>query len=772
MSQQPHSNFSSTVCKGLDILFGRVVTALSKLDLGKTLNIFRIDEHCVWLDMSGNYKLYGIKIEGKDNTVKRFGEQMSRIASNIRYADNSEIVIFFVKREKRQAVYLFAFDQRIIGTLSREFSIPNLRGEEITSSLLDILHAQHYKIDNNRMIRSGFAENPFIPYGLEMASGKFRERAMVAVDNILREFSIYQGEEYESIGEFNPIDLFKANWEGTFGLWINFSLRALNGRVRQYEKTAKFGDKEFAQECAKIIERDDQEFSKYLEEESLLVNSFLFLKDEYSLQALESKLSIKFNKNYLTGPKILAKTLLLARDSAFDAILPKETVLKYLASSHKAPSPSDVQCDFYGADVSGNFIEYSFATNNNPHSMLAGQTGSGKSVKAICILEKIVGFDQARRIADRLHNQWINFVDVGYTSGNIISDLKAAHPNEVEIFGSDVNGLRFGLFDFELKANGTLDDDEKNFFTSFISFALEVDGEDPLTGLESDLVKASLEGMLRISQTNEMFISHLENNGGYTKVVNELFAQGYGPNTKLKELPAKYNFLKKRSMNDLFRYLSETQHHLGNTDEEKKVYESLLLKLKMLTNNNMINLVANTEISSSKQIFHIDLQTIKDDKRSFMLTYWLLMKNWMKQFIGRAKPYFDAGKKPPPTYFFIEESHNFFVYQSFAVMLKTMVKETRKFGGRFFFISQDPSDVPEIIYQELGTKMFVVTEAERQRFKTLTAKVYEQKNMEPIYEIIDKMGDRDLLILGKNGAIACNMEVSREWEYYNPKIIA
>ncbi|MDD4969743.1 MAG: hypothetical protein PHT07_09990 [Paludibacter sp.] len=772
MAPNTKQPLTSVVCNGLDFLFGKIVLALSRFDLGKTINIFRIDPSCVWLDMSGRYKLYGIKIEGSDNTIKHFGTQMGRVIQQLRYADNSEVTIFFVKRGIRQAVYLFAFDHRIIGQLSREFNIPHLKGDEIASSLLDIMHSQQYRVEKNRLIRSGVAETPFVPYGLEMASGKFRDRAMAAVDNIMRDFTLYQGEGYGSIGDFNPIHLFQIDWEGTFGLWVNFSSKALEGKIRQYEKTAKFADKVFARECANILKKDDAEFSKFLEEESLLVNSFLFLKDETSLPQLQDVLNIQFNKNYLTGPSVLSQTLMLCRDSSFDAILPKETVLKYLTSSHKAATPLEYKCDFYGTDISGNFVEYALANNNNPHCLLTGQTGAGKSLKVMQILEKIVGYDHAKKIAERIHEQRINFVDVGYTSGNMMSELKNAHPDDVEIFGSDVSALRFGLFDFELQSNGKVSDEEKNFLASFISFALEVDGEKPLTGLERDALDTSVEEMLKESQYNDMFIDHLIDNGGYKKIVQELLDAGFSDNTKLRDLPEKYNFLKKRTLNDLLNLVSVKQSSSSLSKDEQDIYSKLALKLRALKSNNMINLVPNTQMASDKQIFHIDLQSIKNDKRSFMLSYWMLMKSWLKQLEARALPYFARGEQPETTYFFIEEAHNFFQYESFAIMLKTTSKEIRKFGGRLFFISQDPSDIPPVIYNELGTKMFVVTISERERFKKLAALIYEQKNMEPINQIIDKMEDRALLILGKHGAISCSMKLTRELEFYKPNKIA
>lgn len=762
----------SKVCSYLDILFGKLVIALSRLDLGKTVGLFRVEKDCIWLDMSGKHKLYGLKIEGDDNTIKRFSDKMERIVPAVRYGDNTDIGIFFVKRDGRQAVYLYAFNRRIIGQLATDFRIKNMNGEEIVASLLDSLLSQQYVIKENRMVATGAATMPFVPYGLEMASGKFRARAQVAVDNILRDYTIYQGEEYESIGEFNPIEMFRADWEGALWIWINFSSLSVDGRIRQYESTAKFADKVFAKECLDILNRTDEELTRMIKTESVIINSFLILKDERSLPTLSSLVNIQFSKNYLTGPSVLAKTILMSRDGAFDALVPKAVALRYLASSHKAQTKEGLVSDFYGLDISGNFIEYSFANNDNPHGALFGKTGSGKSVQAILMTEKIIGFSHANGKAERFFDQKFRYTDVGFTSGNLVQALKLAYPNDVEIFGSDVSTLRFGLLDYDLQPNGQLLEEDMNFLTSFVSFALEIENTEILNGLERAALEESVNRLLNESAENELFVLDLKKFGGYDTIIAELKEKGYRDDTKLRSLGDEYRFLKRRTVSDLLKYVSVRQHSMDFSAEDRAVYSTLATKIRVLTTNRMINGVANMRLGEGKQFFHIDFNSIKRDRRAFNISYWMIMKSWLKEMEVDAIKRLSHGLKPETVFFIIEEAHNFFAYESFAGMLKTAAKEVRKFGGRLFFITQHIEDIPKNVLSELSTKIIIASKAETERYKKVVREIYNQSNMEEIDEVIDNLDDRMLMVMSDTGVIGCKLEMAGPELFYKPRKIA
>lgn len=767
MSKEPKKQ---KVCSFLDLIFGKAVVALSRMDTGSITNIFKIEDNCVWFDISGKLKLYGLKIEGDDNTVKRFSNTIDGIIPQIRFAEHPEMGIFFIKKENRQAVYVYSFDGRVIKKLSKDHRIPNLNGEELVASLLDCVLNQQHIIKDSKLVPSGVATSPFIPYGLEMASGKFKARAELAQDNILREYTIYQGEEYESLGDFNPINLFRANWEGALWIWVNFSANAIEGRIKTYESTAKFADKTFAGECSAIVKREDEEVTKLIREGSAIINSILILKDEQTVDNVQSAVSIVFSKNYLTGPKIVGKNIMLTRDSAFDAIVPKETALKFLASPHKIQTDKSMTSDFHGKDISGNFIEYSFANNDNPHSALFGKTGSGKSVQAILILEKILGFSHSTKTAARFFNQKIRYTDVGFTSGNIVETLKSIHPDEVEIFGSDVSSLRFGLLDYELsEKTQKLVDEDMDFLSNFVSFALEIEKEAPLGGAERTKFADSVHLLLQESQENEMYIRDLASLGGYDKIVEELDGLGYGLDVKLRSLPEEYRFLKRRTLQELVKFVGTIKSAQKYTDQDRLVFDSLEAKLKSIAGNRMINSVANMRIGTSKQFFHIDFNSIKQDPRAFNISYWMIMKTWLKDMEKVAIPLLNKGQKPETVYFFIDEAHNFFVYKTFEQMLNVAAREIRKFGGRLFFITQKVTDIPQGILEQLSTKMVISSASEKEQYKEVVRKIYPQSNMEEIDEIITNLEDRMLFIMSDKGVIGCQMEKAGPDEFYKPK---
>jgi hypothetical protein len=222
---------------------------------------------------------------------------------------------------------------------------------------------------------------------------------------------------------------------------------------------------------------------------------------------------------------------------------------------------------------------------------------------------------------------------------------------------------------------------------------------------------------------------------------------------------------------DLLNYINPRQSSMDLSDDDKKIYSTLATKIKVISTNRMINAVANVQVGGSKHFFHIDFNSIKNDKRSFNISYWMLMKSWLKDMEASAIPRLNRGEKPETVFFFIEEAHNFFTYKSFAGILQTAAKEIRKFGGRLFFITQSIEDIPKTVLSELSTKMIIASEAEKERYKKIVRDIYEQKDMEKIDEVIDNLSDRMLMIMGDHGVIGCKLELTGPEQFYKPKKI-
>lgn len=760
-----------TVCGYLDLLFGWSIQYFNRIDTQGTINVFRIDDRSIALDMKGKYNLRGIKIETKDNRILRFGKWINAMIPTLRYAENPEVMLTFIKKDSHQAVYVFSFEEKLINHISKQLRLPPMSGNEITSAILDSMLAQKFTIKDNRHVKTGFSAQPFIPYGLEMTSGKFRAKAQIAIDNIVREYSIFQGVEYENNPSFSPIDLFRSEWEGSVNLWFNFSAIAAESRVKVYDSVARYGDKEFSKECAAINNKEDDDMVREIKENTYIVNSIAILKDETNIKTISEELKIVFEKNYLTGPKIVSKTLMLTRDSDFDALLPKDAILKYFASSHKMQTPDRYVCDFHGDDISGNIVDYSFKNNDNPHTILSGKTGSGKSVQSIGILEGILGYSHVHKKATNIKKVNLRYCDVGYTSGRFIADLKAAHPEDVEIFGSRVSGLRFGLFEFDSKPGEKISEENLDFFVAFVSFALETDSVQPLEGLERAFLSNIVSNIYEKKAYSDLYVEDLKKDIAYQRIIERIEAAGFSLSNKISELPNEFDFMKRPTMQDVVGAISVEIHNPDNSETDIKIYESLLMKMKVLAANPMINRYSNVELLGDKAIFHIDFNEIKENVKAFNISYWMIMKKWIKHLKAKAAPSFARNETPDPTYFFIEEAHNFFKYASFTDMLTTAVKELRKFEGRFFFITQDIFDLPEKVYQELSTKIFVVSASDKERYKVIAQKVYPQEDMSQINEVIDYLDDRMLLVLGDHGVIGCKLHLGAPIEYYRPYIL-
>lgn len=85
-----------SVCGLLNTAFGKAVSYFQNLDFLKSLNIFKIEEQCVWLDLAGKYKLHGVALEGASNHEMIFDE-FEHFAEDLKYSDKGEAFVTYVR---------------------------------------------------------------------------------------------------------------------------------------------------------------------------------------------------------------------------------------------------------------------------------------------------------------------------------------------------------------------------------------------------------------------------------------------------------------------------------------------------------------------------------------------------------------------------------------------------------------------------------------------------------------------------------------------------
>lgn len=775
-------DFKEYLTQGLEY----IILYLSKMDFMKTVSLYGINDYSIYLASGKKKELFGCKLETSSNRYHSI-PSISSIANNIRHAQGrSQLFLYYVKNGNTQGIYVYSYNDEAIEQICRDFRVPIMSGDEVVKSLFKIfLIGDHYKTTDNRIVYEydiGQDEKFFVPWSLELNSGRFRQMTQLGFDNMLDEGTLYQATSYVESDIFTPQELFSLDWEGVLGFTFDYSHVATKARVQTYESVARLGDKQFYDIVSQINSRegDNRQIQDMIENETCLVNTVLYIKNNYetTVSKIGLLLGAKFTKNYLTGPSVFGKTLMNARDYDFDALLPSEQTKQFFATSHKRQVPKNIFPMCIGKDINGNIINYSFEENKSPHAMFIGSTGAGKSTQVIIMLMQMMGYDINTGKALRFDQFNIRYTDVGYSAGNFASSLKKAYPDKVKIYSSMVKNMRFSLFNIKVK-NGMIDEDELDYMVGIINFALSVqdggvsdkDKIGMMTGVEQNFLKTIVRDLLKNKSHSDLYLSEFTKEPGvYDELLKELHALGFSSeldNANLvSELPEKYNYLKKPILADVINlsitYSGKPQYSAVEQEDIKQ----LTRKLRSL--ENLTFLSGHSNLSQVRENFsHLDLDRVKKDPVSFSIIYWMLAKEWID--IAKSEAEERLAKRLPTkkTIFPVDEAHIFFSFGStaFENLFISAVKEMRKFGGIFVFMSQELDDVPEKVVTQLGTKVFIVSPEEKASLKNIVERSFGEMK-EADEKVLEAIGDYMMFVKYEKGSIGLKFDIAPEDEWF------
>jgi len=463
---------------------------------------------------------------------------------------------------------------------------------------------------------------------------------------------------------------------------------------------------------------------------------------------------------------------LTARDADYDMIAPTSIPEKYFSTSHKKSVPVNKFAWWWGKDISGNYINFSIDDNTSPHVIYTGRTGAGKSRQAINGLEQIIGFDKDTGEAIRFDDFDVRYVDVGFSACNLAMGLQKKYGDRVKIYPSTVSGLRFSLFNIGKDGYGKADEDDLSFMMHLINFSLEIqsagtanDGSAKLTGGELDFLSRIVAHMIENDKYSDIFVEELKMEGGYDDLCDEIIKKGYSLKTNVSELPDEYDFLRKPILDDVLTEIEVWTKKSDFSELEKGQLEKLSLKMAGLKNLKFIAFHSNMK-KTTENFTHIDFDEIKDDPVAFSIIYWLLVKEWIGIMKTNAKQAFknkEAVSKR--TLFYVDEAHNFFQYETFSVLLVKAVKEFRKYGGVFFFLSQELEDAPQKVISQLGTKVFVVPPEDKSLLKGII-KRYLGEFKKGDDRVLDNITDYMMYIRSDKGAIGMKYLTDPKYDWF------
>ncbi|MDA3053689.1 hypothetical protein [Campylobacter sp. JMF_03 NE3] len=762
--------------KIIDFLLMRVFGFFSKANLQNTINYYKIDEedNSIELDFNGKQKLYAIKLDGANNEKSAI-DNFYDLTKRIKFLEEAQVMISFVKTKKTQAIYVFSLNKDILLSICEYFSaVKLLTPNEIICAIYHIFLLDVYEIREKQLL-SRYEDNDLTEKP-DLLFKEFSSLITIASDNILQNYTPFQVTAFKNSTNFSTIDFFSANWEGVCHLFFDFTNGKVTSRLNMLEKTAKLSDPKYMKEYKEITIKDgNQEAARLLNEDCFIANGIFFLKDKNTANNFQNLLGVIAEERYFNIEKILPKTLLLTRDIDFDIIVENNIIGKYFTTTlyrdcikilhNRGESDHDkfLITDFYGTDINGSFFNYSFKQNDNPHCLIFGTTGAGKSVAALRIFAQLIDYDYKQKTAMSLNeNRKIRYLNVGYTGGRFFENIAKSPKGSklIEILPSTISDMKFNLFDFDDLQNPT--EDEITTFVSFINLMLSIKGSNSLTASEeAELIKAlkkviSLDELGRVQYPQPTLREIQQSgNGAYDKIIKEILDTKdengnpiYTLDNRTHEIPADYQpLLNRPTMRDLINIVDAQSHSQYLNQTEQKINEDLKTKINIFKASAVFSSYSNVFIKGNFPCRYVDFESIKGNPEYFVAIGWLLLKNWTKQDKAKALEAQNAGLKRPDCFYFIDEAHNFLRIPVFDTMLEILAREVRKFGIHLIFITQEVRDFREEVVELFASKMFLFVKAKKDTaYKSITI-TNGGKDLSPkAQEVFDKIenGETDI----------------------------
>lgn len=351
----------------------------------------------------------------------------------------------------------------------------------------------------------------------------------------------------------------------------------------------------------------------------------------------------------------------------------------------------------------------------NKHGLIAGGTGSGKTVTLKVMAESFSDAGVPVILAD-VKGDLAGMCEPGIDSEDMKKRIDKFKLND---YGFNYKNYPTQFFEIDRKYGLPVRTTISNFGPTLLSHIFE------LNQTQSDILNV----IFKIADDNGLLLLDLKDLKKMIEYVssnNKMFSSAYGNLTK----PSLQSIL--RAM------ISLEQEGIDMLFGEPEIELSDLIKTDS-SGRGIINILHSQNLILSPRVYS-----------AFML--WLLSE------IFETMP--EVGDlERPKLIFFFDEAHLLFKDCSKALLKKIdqMAKLIRSKGVGLFFITQDPTDIPDTILQQLGNKVQHVhrsyTARDKKNHKAICDSFRENKELD-ILEVLETLGTGEALVsfLDEKGA--------------------
>lgn len=650
-------------------------------------------------------KLYGIKIVGTQTIHDYLSDfKIDEIVTQFKRENDAFFYYVLHKDKKWQRQYILSYNKSLLKSIASYFNSELMIGVELVNVVYDTYLSNSYYIENNNIKRALDISSQ--SSDLEPPHMAFKRLARQALYSSLYNVDVYQSYKNLTIEKSNILELFRLNFTGSIWFYFDISKSAVQKNISKLILDGKVaGDKEPFTQLQKKYDNNEAEL--------VVANATMYLKDyeKEVIGQIGSCLKTNFLLKELGRSEHIKKTPLKHRDVDFDFVADIGYLKNFIASVHKKNTTAP---DFFGVDKGKAFINFSFSReNDNPHSVIIGTTGSGKSITKQKIISQMIGLDFKTGLAQNLGKGKgqvrLRSYDIGFSDDRLINLIKSNPNNSVAHISSTFSDFGYNLVSLsgdKIKDAETYEAD-KQFAIFLASLILESQGGKGLNIDEKSCFDEALDYIYSTKDYQNYRITEIEYS--HPALYEELLEKGYKRTDPLQSIEgSKYDFLKKPLLIDVAKYASLQSHNKQRKEAEREAYMGLYSKLNSIDGLKIFSGFDRLSIEDV-DVIAMDLNNFKESKLFAPIFFAIFQKTYLKdrEYALKCKK---ENKPIPKLLYCIEEARNFFRASSdelLGEMFEKLALEARKYGVHLQLLAQNPDHIPLSILKNIDSRIFL-----------------------------------------------------------------
>lgn len=740
---------------------GYLVQSVQYFNIRQGLALRSVQDDSITFANIGGKRLYALRITVRDNVPQPI--DIERLREGFQHENDASFGYYYVKNREYQAVFVLSFNEHIISEIAHDFDTVKMSGKEIAGMLFDFVlgndvvtdpieYTQHQILDFEEESEETLLDPLYYSYN-EMLRQEIYE-----LQDDYEFYQVIKAKQRKKFADFGVFNRYDANF--VFGLFVDVAKNSIERHIKNHHNYARLFDQEAREGITRFMEAQEG-----YDLPMALINGYVITNDPKAANAFAEAFGLSVESHRLFVQSIVEKTIVAQRDISYNLLVQTERVKqmacgfirKRIDKQELAELESPI--DLHGVDIFGAATNFRFRSNNSPHALIVGPTGSGKSVFTQEIYAQTERLEPSTGRCAYFDRFYWRYFDVGRSAFPVMSNVKNTYGEAVGVFEPNIEDIRVALFDLRRGKNGMWDKEDVLQALSLADMTLLSNNSEGLTLQERRQIQNMLDAVAKRDMPHDFTIRKCADMG-YDEA-KKLIASGVDPFDEICrhgietfDIPL---------LGDVIALLRKQSNSPTAPEDIKLICASAATKLAAIESLEVFSYFNKVRFDM-RRVFYSEFGNIKNEQTLFVPLFWAMIRRMSRIDIDDAIALRSAGKVLPNRYYGIEESHNFLSVPSFAELFDKSVREWRKYRIHLFFITQNLEDIPAKMIKNIATKILLVPKDRNDQEAMLKSLTNHADVADPdsVRYIFSRMRPRQALIVSHQGMFGLDLKVSKE----------